>query len=298
VAIFLPFLLVPGLATLLFRELIVIVAIAIASSMLVSITITPLLTKLLHEETHVGTRKPFGEKLLDKLKEKYRSMLVWALGRRKAVMWFTVLFLVLGMIAFAKVGREFLPKADDGQITVKVKMPSGSSMRETEKALSNIEKKVKELPFMSKYFSLSGGRIWGLGTYEIANEGEVDIHLVPKSERNISTDDYLERYGEEIQKSAQYPGAKIKVFHTKMKGIVQTGDYDIEVELFAPKTMDINDLYALAVKTLAKIKDIEGLAALDISIDVSKPEYQLILNRFGIRPSAGCAVRVSSFANS
>jgi len=279
VAIFMPFLLVPGLATMLFHELIVIVAIAIASSMLVSITITPLLTKIFHEEIHAGTKKPFGENLLEKLKEKYRGTLVWALERRKGVMWLTALLFALGMFSFTKVGREFLPKADDGQITVKVKMPSGSSMRETEKALSNIEKKVKDLPFMSRYFSLSGGRIWGLVTYEIANEGEVDLQLVPKGERNISTDDYLEKYGEEIQKSAQYPGAKIKVFHTKMKGIVQTGDYDIEVELYAPKTMDINDLYTLASKTLGEIKDTKGLTALDVSIDVSKPEYQLILNR-------------------
>lgn len=278
VAIFLPFLLVPGLATMLFHELIVIVAIAIASSMLVSITVTPLLAKLLHEETH-AKKKPFGEELLERLKEKYRRTLVWALQRRKSVMWLTALLFALGMFSFTKVGREFLPKADDGQITVKVKMPSGSSMQETEKALSNIEKKVKDLPFMGTYFSLAGGRIWGLVTYEIANEGEVDIQLVPKGERDISTDDYLEKYGEEIQKSAQYPGAKIKVFHTKMKGIVQTGDYDIEVELYAPKTLDINDLYGLASKTLGEIKDTKGLTALDVSIDVSKPEYQLILNR-------------------
>ncbi|HCE98797.1 MAG TPA: hypothetical protein DER10_09905, partial [Elusimicrobia bacterium] len=129
------------------------------------------------------------------------------------------------------------------------------------------------------YFTLAGGRIWGLLTYEIANEGEVAIQLVPKGERDTDTDEYLEKYAEEIQQSARYPGAKIKVFHTKMKGILPIGDYDVEVELYAPKTMDINDLYALASKTLGEIKEIKGLSALDISIDVSKPEYQLILNR-------------------
>jgi len=279
VAIFLPFLLVPGLATLLFHELIIIVSIAIASSMLVAITITPLLAKLLHEETHAGTKKPLGERLLDSLKEKYRGTLVWALQRRKGVLWLTALLFVLGLYSFTHVGREFLPKADDGQITIKVKMPSGSSPQETEKALANIEKKVKELPFVERYFSLAGGRIWGLVTYELANEGQVDVYLLPKGERNLDTDAYIDKYGEELQKSAQYPGAKVKVFHTKMKGIRQEGDYDVEVELYAPKTMDINDLYALASKTLGEIKDIKGLTALDVSIDVSKPEYQLILNR-------------------
>lgn len=279
VSIFLPFLLVPGLASMLFHELILIVAIAITSSMLVSITVTPLLAKLLHEQFHTGAKKTLGDELLDRLREEYRRTLLWSLQRRKKVMWLTALLFALGFFSFTKVGREFLPKADDGQITVKVKMPSGTSMLETEKALKNIESKVKTLPFVDTWFSLAGGRIWGLVTYEIANEGEVDIQLVPRGKRNISTDDYLKKYGEEIQKSAQYPGAKVKVFHTKMKGIAQTGDYDVEVELYAPKTMSINDLYELASKTLVEIKDIKGLTALDVSIDVSKPEYQFILNR-------------------
>jgi len=279
VALFLPFLLVPGLATLLFRELIIIVSIAVFSSRIVSITLTPLLVKLFHEEALTGAGRPFGEELLEKLKAKYRATLLAALARKKQIMWATALLFAAGLFSFGQVGREFLPNADDGQITVKVKMPSGSSMLETEKALSNIEQKVKALPFVSTYFTVAGGRVWGLVTYELANEGEVDIQLVPKGKRNIGTDDYLKKYGEEIQKSAQSPGARIKVFHTKMKGIMQTGDYDVEVELYAPKTLDINDLYALAVKTQAGIKDIKGLTALDISIDVSKPEYQLILNR-------------------
>ena len=126
---------------------------------------------------------------------------------------------------------------------------------------------------------MAGGRSWGLVTYEISNEGEVDIQLLPKAKRNLSTDDYLAKYGKDLQESAGYPGAKVKVFHTKMKGIVQVGDYDVEVELYAPKTMDINDLYALASRTLADIKDVPGLSSLDVSIDVTKPEYQLILNR-------------------
>lgn len=279
VALFLPFLLVPGLATLLFRELIIIVAIAVYSSRTVSITITPLLTKLLHSETHGATGNATGELLLEKLKSHYRVSLSWALKRKKGVLIVTTLLFVLGLFSFTKLGREFMPKADDGQITIKVKMPSGSSSAETEKALSNIEKKVKTLPFVERFFSLAGGRIWGLVTYEIANEGQVDIYLVPRHDRNVDTDAYIVKYGEELQKSAQYPGAKVKVFHTKMKGIRQEGDYDVEVEIYAPKTLDINDLYALASKTLGQIKDTKGLTALDVSIDVSKPEYQLILNR-------------------
>jgi len=277
VALFLPFLLVPGLVSLLFRELVIIVAVAIASSMLAAVTVTPLFAKLLHEEP--AKRRPLGDALLEKLKIFYRSTLEAALKNRKTVIAVTLALFVAGAFIFSYIGREFLPKADDGQITVKVKLPAGAAVGETEKALSNIEKKLKDLPFVESYFTLAGGRIWGLVTYEVANEGEVDIQLLPKNKRSLDTDAYIAKYGPELQQGAGYPGAKVKAFHTKMKGVRAVGDYDVEVEIYAPKTLDINELYSLANKTLDGIKGIKGLSALDVSIDVTRPEYQFILDR-------------------
>jgi len=82
-----------------------------------------------------------------------------------------------------------------------------------------------------------------------------------------------------VQKSVKYPGAKVKMFHTKMKGIRQTGDFDVEIELYSPKTVPVIDMYALATKISSQVKDVKGISNLDISIDVTKPEYQLHLNR-------------------
>jgi len=277
VALFLPFLLVPGLVSLLFHELIVIVAVAIASSMLIALTVVPMLAKYLAEAPKENLA--IGDKFIEWLKDKYQQSLNWVLNRKVYLIVFTAILFVLGLFLFTILGSEFLPQADDGMVTVKVKMPTGIALNETGKVLSNIENKAKGLPFVESYSTLVGGKVWGLVTYEIANEGEVDIQLVPKTKRNVSTDDFIGKYIEEIQKNVKYPGAKVKMFHTKMKGIRQTGDFDVEVELYSPKTTSLLDMYSMAGKIASQFKDIPGISNLDISIDVTKPEYHLILNR-------------------
>jgi hydrophobe/amphiphile efflux-1 (HAE1) family protein len=277
VALFLPFLLVPGLVSLLFHELIVIVAVAIASSMFVALTVTPMLAKYITKEQK--EKITVGDKLLTWLKNWYQHSLNWALNHKIWIIILTLILFCLGLLMFKMLGSEFLPKADDGMITVKVKMPTGTSVQETDKVVKQIENAVKDLPYIESYSALSGGKVWGLVTYEIANEGEVDIQLVPKNKRKLSTDDFVAKYAKEIQKNVKYPGAKIKVFHTKMKGIRQIGEYDIEIELHSPKTVSLVEMYETTTKMISKIKDMGDISNLDVSIDITKPEYQLLINR-------------------
>ena len=104
------------------------------------------------------------------------------------------LLAVAGAVALSgRLGGEFLPLIDDGRIMVKVKMPTGASVMETDWALRQIEARIQGDPLVQSAFTLAGGYVKGLTTYEVANEGEADIQLVPKSGRNISTGEYVAR---------------------------------------------------------------------------------------------------------
>ncbi|MCK7515737.1 MAG: hypothetical protein MZV70_75005 [Desulfobacterales bacterium] len=61
-----------------------------------------------------------------------------------------------------------------------MKLPPGLRSGETDKVLTAIEAKIAEDPLIESYFTLAGGKVWGLYTYEIANEGEINIQLVPR----------------------------------------------------------------------------------------------------------------------
>ena len=284
IALFLPFLLIPGLTSLLFHELIIIIAIALALSRTVSQTVTPSITALLFPEdkpalVKKGIISKFIDKMLSKLIIIYKPLLKFSLKFRWSVMLVVLGLFVLGIFFLQKIGTEFLPKADDGLITIKLKMPTGSSMEETHKVISQVDNFVKQQPYIEKYSSLSGGKIWGLVTYEIANEGEVNIQLVNPAKRPKTTDEYVEWLTPLVQQNVKFPGLKMKVFHTKLKGIKQTGEFDIEVEVIAPRSEPIENIYENATRVSGLLKQVDGLTGIDVSIDITKPEYQIFVDR-------------------
>jgi len=286
-AIFLPFLMVPGLTSLLFRELVITTAVVIGFSLLSAIAVVPALATLLFKSKKDKLSQPslnrfqiIVDKIMSGISEKYEKLLDNILERRKTVVIIlAIVFLGLSIFIFRFIGTEFLPQADDGMITVKVKMPTGTAVSETGKVLSQIENVIKNLPDVEKFSTLVGGKVWGLVTYEIPHEGEVDIQLVSKSKRKLITDDWVKKYAEEIQKNVKYPGAKVKVFHTKMKGIKQVGEFDVEIELHSPRTTPLVEMFNTATKIMAAIKDVKGMANLDLSVEITKPEYQVLIDR-------------------
>ena len=52
----------------------------------------------------------------------------------------------------------------DGRIMVKLRMPSGTSVAETDRVLAAIEKELDGVPHVRSVFALAGGRVWGLAT--------------------------------------------------------------------------------------------------------------------------------------
>jgi len=282
VVIFLPFLFIPGLTSLLFKELGITVAIAIVFSFFVSRTVIPALSILLFKEENAkSTHKEGPITGIIKVIEKGYSRLIGVLLRhgKIAVIALMAGFFIWAMMVSKNIGSEFMPQPDDGMITIKVKLPTGTSAPENEKVLRNIEKVALSLPDVQTVSALAGGRIWGLVTYEIPHEGEVNILLVPKLKRKVSTDAFVTLFGDSLSRAAKYPGAKVKVFHTKMKGIRVVGDYDVEIEVYGPKNLDINELYSTVLGIQAAVKDVKGLGNLDVSIDINKPEYTLLFDK-------------------
>jgi len=299
-ALFVPFLLIPGLVSLLFRELILTIALAVSISLIVALAVTPALYKLFYSEEHPETeRESWLERasnaFMDACLSVYHSGVAWTTTHVKATIGITLGLFLAGLFLLAQLGSEFLPEMDDGQIMIKVRMPTGTSVVETSRVLENIEGLVKSLPGVERYNSLAGGRIWGLVTTEYSQEGEVNIQLVERKRRSMSTTEYVEWLNPQIRKKAGVPGARIKVMHTKVKGIKAIGTDDIEAEIYAPRSEAIEDVYELSTQILKEIRDTPGLANPDISIDVSKPEYQILVDR---ERAADMGISVGKIANS
>lgn len=283
-ALFIPFLLVEGITSLLFKELVITVAIIIFLSMVVALTVTPMLITLFYgKKQHRASKKSFVSKIADGFIKGliyiYRPILKLSIRFRWLVVLLFLSLLIPGYYFLKNTGSEFLPSADDGLITIKVIMPTGTAMEETDRVLANIEQIVEKQESIHGYATLAGGKVWGLITTEQTFEGELNIQLVPAAERNKTTDEYVEELRPKIMKAVHAPGAMIKIFHTKMKGIRQTGQFDIELEVLAPRSESIKEIFDVANSLKNTIKENEFLTALDVSLRLTKPEYQIKVDK-------------------
>lgn len=275
-AVFLPFLLVPGLVSLLFRELILVVAGVILISLAAAVTQTTMLTAVLLRKTPSGEAENSRfQRLFSHLREGYGHLLARTLNARWIVLALMVLFLIGAGYSSSRIGSEFLPQMDDGRIMVKVRLPTGASVWETDKALRRIEALIADDPSIESYFTLVGGKVWGLYTYLIANEGQIDIQLNPRDKRNISTKEYMNHLRPLVSK-IPIPGGIAMVMRPHVKGIRKLGDADIEVKI---KGQEIPRLFELAQGTAASMAHLNHFANVYVSLDMTKPEYQVQVDR-------------------
>lgn len=279
-AIFLPFVFIPGMAAILFKELVLVVAGVVLISLLVAITLTPLLSeKLLKNENLAGPSLPV--KTFDRIMGNginiYTCFLKKCLKFKLLIITAAFAFLFLGIFFFKSTGSQFLPKLDDGRIMIKLKMPSGSSIAEVDRILKRIEKKLENMPEIESVFRMAGGRVFGLYTLEVGNEGNLNIQLCPRSERVITTAEFIKKLRPIVAKiQSQEPGSKIPVKARKIKGIRKVGEQDIEVYI---KGNNAVKLYDFSEKLAAKLSKTPGFTGVNVSMDMTKPEYRIQVDR-------------------
>jgi len=182
----------------------------------------------------------------------------------------TAAFWLLG-----RLGTEFLPAMDDGRVMIKVRLPTGASVYETDAVLRQIERKIADDDLIETAFTLVGGKVWGLYTYEIANEGEIDIQLVPRAKRKLTTAHYIEQL-RPIAGQVKVPGGMAMVMTMPVKGIRRLGEADIEVKI---RGQEMDTLFDLARRTNAAMSELGHFTNVYVSLDLTKPEYQVRLDR-------------------
>ena len=274
-ALFVPFLIVPGLTSLLFRELILVVAGIVVISLTVAITVAPMAAAILFGHSRPAPVAGKFERFFARATQAYRRFLRTILHWRWAVIPVFLAALVIGGLMLGRVGGEFLPLMDDGRLMVKVKLPVGTAVHETDRALRKIERKIATDPLVESVFSLAGGQVRGLYTYEIANEGELNIQLVPKAQRDVSTAEYVKKLRKVVGR-IPLPGVKAMAKQNPIKGIKGMRASDIVVQI---RGQDTDILAELATQTARTMRQIEGLTNVYVSMDLSRPEYQINIDR-------------------
>ncbi len=279
-ALFLPFVFVPGLAAILFKELVLVVGGGVAISLLIAVTITPFLMDRLLRSEKEGKSSLVArafDRIIGFVLRGYERLLAGCLRVRWLVVLLVLAMFGVGIWLASRVGSEFLPKLDDGRVMVKLKMPSGTSVAEMDHILLQAESRIRDLPEVEDIFRLTGGRVFGLYTLEIGNEGELDIQLVARSERDISTAQFVSKIRPLMAKlQSEVPGAKLPVLPRPLKGLRKVGEQDVEINV---KGSDAVSIFEFSERLAARLTQTPELSGVNISMDMTRPEYRIYLDR-------------------
>jgi hydrophobic/amphiphilic exporter-1 (mainly G- bacteria), HAE1 family len=273
-AVFLPMANMQGITGQFFKSLGITLVIAVLSSLVFALTLTPMLASLLLKDKKaaqpgVQQKKNVAEKYLAPITARYIRLLTWSLKHKPVIVLGTILLFFGTMFSmFGSLGKEFMPKSDEGLIQVSLEMPTGASLTQTDNTLDTIETRLQKIPELKSIYTSLGGT----GTSTGVNVGSLLIQLKDKKERVRTTDDVANDIRNKI---TDLPDAKLVVKPTQSGG--GHSSTDIQVEITGDK---MSEILRLADSVKAKALTVPGLADVDISWKEAKPEIKFIPDRY------------------
>lgn len=142
----LPFLLIGGFIALLFNELILTISFAVASSILIAVTVVPMLTsRLLAIRRSSGISKfwllqQFNRRFDDSTRG-YASLLQWVLTKRLLIVGLTILiFGGSSLLMVGQIPQEILPRINTGQANLSAQFPPGTPLEANQKVMAAVDK--------------------------------------------------------------------------------------------------------------------------------------------------------------
>lgn len=247
--VFLPIVYVEGLASDLFTPLALTVSFSLTASLIVAITLVPMLSsKMLAKVTSDGRRYWF-DRFLKWLTDKYASGLKKALKFRKTTVAVTTMLLIGSLALTPLIGAEFMPSADQGQFEISASTRAGSTLEETERVVDEINEALAEYDDIIQTSFVTAGS-GGLAFGSSSNNASYTVQLVPVSERDMSTTELVKQLDEKLQKIA---GAEITVSEVDMA--MTSGD-PVQIQLNGPEHAVLREL---SEQVAEEIKQIDGV---------------------------------------
>ena len=270
-AVFLPIVYIEGIASELFSELAMTVAFALVASLLVALSLIPMLaSRLLNGSVTKKFDFGFIDTLGTKIKELYGSIIAAALNHRLTTVIVVAVIFGASLLMLPQLGAEFIPPMDEGEIMVEIELPPGMMLAETRGVALDIEELVSEIPEVETVYTTvgSGGgqaAMIGLGGGG-TNEANLEVSLVSSTERDKSTTEIIN----EIQDlTSGIPRAEISVVDMAADFGGMGGGSPVSVRIQGPE-LDI--LEELSDEIAEMVTGIQGTMNVETSFDEGRPE--------------------------
>jgi CzcA family heavy metal efflux pump len=250
VVIFLPLAFLSGVTGAFFKALSLTMASALVISYLLTWIAVPLLAERFLDERH-RTEHPPG-RFTRRMMQGYQSILQRWLRRPWLVLLLVLPLLLVGGLAFTRVGTGFMPQMDEGGFILDYLSPPGTSLQETDRLLRQVEAIIRANPYVDTYSRRTGLQLGG-GLTE-ANQGDFFVRL--KSGSRPDTEAVMAQVRDEVEKNVPGLDIELSQLMEDLIGDLVAVPQPIEIQLYGD---DPAQLAATAGKVAAAVGRIGGV---------------------------------------
>ncbi|MCH8015221.1 MAG: efflux RND transporter permease subunit [Acidobacteria bacterium] len=281
IVVFLPVVFMSGVTGIIFQQLAWVVSFALFSSLLVSLTLVPLLSS-----RFVRVREPNPKSLLygvvhamalglEALDKTYAQAIRWSLRHPGLIIFATLVVLLSSSLLLPFIGLELEPETDEGEVMINLELAEGTRLQVTEQFALRAEEMVKEqVPEIQNLMTEVGSQ----GGWRTATTHTISmrVSLIPKSERTRSSQEIARA----LQPSfARLPGIVTRIRATGggyMRRMGQGGGDRLSLDI---RGYDLDQSFNLAVQLKRMAESIEGVSDARISRSAGRPESQIMIDR-------------------
>ena len=287
IAVFVPMLFLTGVSSIMFGQLAAVVSFSLAMSLLVAVTIVPVLCSRLLDPPHVihgkaGVMAKFNRKVdgwLNSVDDFYARMLHLALAHRPTVFATGFALFAVALLLLPRIGFEFQPQTDEGEITVDAELGLGSRIEKTEGVLIGLEERIKQLvPEATMLITQANGGGGGGFGGGATHRGNVNVRLVPRDERERSNDQIAMQLRREL---SGIPGVIVRARPSggqqqMMRGMGGGGDGRMSIEILGH---DLQTSTQIAQDLKTMLDSTPGIADSRLQQDQGRPELSVRVDR-------------------
>jgi HAE1 family hydrophobic/amphiphilic exporter-1 len=281
IAVFFPMIFASGITGKMTQALGLSITFSLLASLFVALTVVPLATSLLFrsKKSLAAIVKAPEERQFAKAKALYRKWLDWALHNRRWVLGGTLLTLLISLAIVPFLGTEFMPAQDMDMIMLKVRMPVGTALEETDRVVGLVENIMSAMPEITMISAQVGSQVEqdaGDASSAMSNtgthEGLLWVGLVKRDKRKGSDAQILERIRRKLPNLRDVKFEAIDMSQMMLGG----ASAPVEIKLFGK---DLSALKGQADQIVQLISGVEGLRDVTHTLSAGKPEVQIHIDR-------------------
>ena len=269
---FLPLFFLSGMEGRMLKPLGIAFIVSLFVSLVVAMTLTPLLSKMLLSNDRYLAKNEKEKWLVRHLTHYYEKSLAWALGYKKAILSTTVVVFIGSLFIFSGFGRSFLPEFNEGALTLSVITKPGTSLEESNRLGNLVETELLSIP-----------EVWS--TARRTGRGELDEHSQTTNSAEIDVNFKLKaRAQQEFMADvratlSRIPGIAFTVGQPlghRIDHMLSGTRANIAIKLFGT---DLNRMFTIGNQIKSSIVNIEGLVDVNVDQQVEIPQIQIRANR-------------------